>query len=126
MANRPTAYRGVFPNSSKVYVEGPGGIRVPMREITLSGGESPLRVYDTSGPEGYEVRSGLPALRGRWIGERDVGKNDEPTGLPASRPTDLIPEGLRRPVYRGRGPVTQLDHARRGGITPEMEFVALR
>ena len=39
-----------FPNSTKVYIEGPGNVRVPMREISLSGGEPPLRVYDTSGP----------------------------------------------------------------------------
>ncbi|HUF51789.1 MAG TPA: hypothetical protein VMN60_13265, partial [Longimicrobiales bacterium] len=40
-----------FPNSNKVHVDGPHGVRVPMREITLSGGEPPLRVYDTSGPQ---------------------------------------------------------------------------
>ena len=56
-----------FPNSTKVYVEGPRGVRVPMREIALSGGEPPLRVYDTSGPQGCDVREGLPSLRGEWI-----------------------------------------------------------
>ncbi|HEU4751782.1 MAG TPA: phosphomethylpyrimidine synthase, partial [Armatimonadota bacterium] len=45
-----------LPNSRKVYVEGRGGVRVPMREISLSGGEPPLRVYDTSGPQGVDVR----------------------------------------------------------------------
>src|ERR1044071_6394765 len=69
---RPTSYRGVFPNSRKVYVDGPRGIRVPMREIALSGGEPPIRVYDTSGPEGCDVREGLPALRAGWIREREV------------------------------------------------------
>ena len=45
-------YRGAFPNSRKVYVEAAGdGLRVPMREIGLSGGEPPLRVYDTAGPQ---------------------------------------------------------------------------
>jgi phosphomethylpyrimidine synthase len=53
-----------FPNSTKIYVEGPRGVRVPMREIALSGGEPPLRVYDTSGPQGIEVEEGLPPLRG--------------------------------------------------------------
>src|SRR5436190_20640839 len=71
-AHRSPQYRGVFPNSSKVYLEGPHGIRVPMREIALSGGESPLRLYDTSGPEGYDVRVGLPALREAWVLARDV------------------------------------------------------
>ena len=56
-----TTLADAFPNSTKVYVEGPAGIRVPMREITLSGGEPPLRVYDTSGPEGHDARDGLPS-----------------------------------------------------------------
>src|SRR5690625_4543767 len=68
-----TDYPGAFPNSKKVYIDGPHGIRVPMREISLSGGEPPLRVYDTSGPLGHEVREGLPALREEWIrGRGDV------------------------------------------------------
>ena len=46
------SYGDAFPNSTKVYLEGSRGIRVPMREIALSGGEPPLRVYDTSGPQG--------------------------------------------------------------------------
>ena len=62
-AHRVPPYRGVFPNSTKAYLEGPHGVRVPMREIALSGGEPPLRVYDTSGPEGFDVRDGLPPLR---------------------------------------------------------------
>src|SRR3954462_4319602 len=65
-------YADAFPNSQKVYVEGPAGIRVPMREIVLSGGEPPLRVYDTSGPQGIDVRVGLPSLRDEWICQRDA------------------------------------------------------
>ena len=57
-----TPYRGVFPHSTKVHVDGSRGIRVPMREVGLSGGEPPLRVYDTSGPEGHDPRTGLPKL----------------------------------------------------------------
>ena len=82
-----------FPNSTKVYVEGPRGVRVPMREIALSGGEPPLRVYDTSGPYGMDARQGLPV------------------SLPP------------RPAV---SPLTQLHFARRGEITQEMEFVAIR
>jgi phosphomethylpyrimidine synthase len=56
-------YGGNFPQSTKVYQEGPGGIRVPFREIALSGGEPPLRVYDPSGPAGHDVLTGLPPIR---------------------------------------------------------------
>ena len=62
-------YGGHFPGSRKVHVED-GDIRVPMREITLSKGESPLRVYDTSGPLGQDPKIGLPPLREQWIVDR--------------------------------------------------------
>jgi len=89
-------YGEAFPNSRKVYLDGPRGIRVPMREISLSGGNSPLLVSDTSGPLGFDPREGLPRVRENWV--------------------------------RGRsGPVvTQMHYARRGEVTEEMEFVALR
>ena len=58
-----TDYGDAFPNSRKVHVEGLHDIRVPFREIALSGGEPPLRVYDTSGPRGCDVHEGLPILR---------------------------------------------------------------
>jgi phosphomethylpyrimidine synthase len=128
-------YGEAFPNSTKVYLEGPRGVRVPMREIALSGGEPPLRVYDTSGPRGFAVHEGLPAVRGEWIRARDFEsgvRSQESGNAPSSRlPTpdqggDLIPNTLRRSVLRGRAPVTQLHYARRGETTPEMEFVALR
>ncbi|MGI9040691.1 MAG: phosphomethylpyrimidine synthase ThiC, partial [Gemmatimonadales bacterium] len=70
----PSDFGEAFPNSSKVYLEGSRGIRVPMREIALSGGEPPLRVYDSSGPQGHDVRQGLPAPRENWILERDVSR----------------------------------------------------
>jgi phosphomethylpyrimidine synthase len=117
-----TSFDEAFPSSRKVYVEGRHAIRVPMREIVLSGGEPPLRVYDTSGPQGVDVREGLPPLRRPWIVERDVAEvrdRDQTLGLP-------MPGALRRTVLRGNGPVTQMHYARRGEITPEMEFVALR
>jgi phosphomethylpyrimidine synthase len=124
-----SSFSEAFPNSRKVTIEGPRGIRVPVREIALSGGEPPLRVYDTSGPQGVDVRQGLPTPRLPWILERDVERTASlPPRLPASPAAGaaLIPESLQRPIFRGRGPVTQLHYARRGEITPEMEFAALR
>jgi phosphomethylpyrimidine synthase len=86
-----------FPNSTKVYVEGPAEVRVPMREIALGGGEPAVRVYDTSGPQDHDVTAGLPKLREPWVKAR-----------------------------AGRDCVTQLHFARNGEITEEMEFIALR
>ena len=59
-----------FPNSRKVLVDGPQGVRVPMREIALGGGETPVRVYDTSGPQDHDVTGGLPKLREPWVRAR--------------------------------------------------------
>ena len=53
------------PIHSKIYVDGPQGVRVPMREIALSGGEPPLRVYDTSGPQGHDVETGCRSCASR-------------------------------------------------------------
>ncbi len=117
-----TDYGTAFPNSRRVYLEGTRGIRVPVREIGLSGGEPPIRVYDPSGPHGLPVETGLPPIRQPWIVERAVAEvegRDQALGIP-------MPAGLTRKVLRGSGPVTQLYYARRNEITPEMEFVALR
>jgi phosphomethylpyrimidine synthase len=92
---QPSDFTTAFPNSRKVYVEG-RGVAVPMREISLTNGET-LRVYDTSGPQGHDVRGGLPRLREPWVAKR-----------------------------RGSENVTQLHFARRGDITEEMEFIAIR
>jgi phosphomethylpyrimidine synthase len=106
-----------YPNSTKVYVE-EGDVRVPMREITLSGGEPSLRVYDTSGPQGFDVKDGLPKLRAEWLRTRDV----EATGSGALRAkASPAPNQAHRTVG-----ITQLAYARRGEITPEMRFIALR
>ncbi len=119
-----TDYPDAFPNSRKVFAEGSRGVRVPMREITLTGGEPPLRVYDTSGPRELDVRQGLPSLREAWIRDRgdvvDVERTRTPSGLVE------MPAGLDRPTLRGSGTVTQMVYAKRGEITPEMEFVAIR
>ncbi len=123
------AYRGVFPNSTKAYLPGSGqhaDLRVPMREVALAGDEPPVRVYDTSGPAGYDVRDGLPALRDTWVRARgDVVEVERSYRSPAGSCAS-VPETLRRPTLRGTGAVTQLAYARRGEITAEMEFAALR
>jgi phosphomethylpyrimidine synthase len=110
------------PNSRKVYV---GAHNVPMREITLSGGEPPLQVYDTSGPQGHNVLEGLPPLRREWIAARGV-QTVPRTYIPDSRRRAELPKTLFRATLRGKDNVTQLHYARKGTITPEMEFIAAR
>ena len=130
------ANRDPLPGSRKVYVSGPRGLRVPFREITLHPARglhgqteinAPLRVYDTSGPytdpeAPIDLREGLPELRRPWILAR--GEYDETDPVRASAPG----LGLTRPrrVLRGRGCVTQMHYARKGIVTSEMEFVAIR
>ena len=63
-------FSSAYPNSRKILVDGPQGVRVPMREIALENGESSIRVYDTSGPQGHDVKDGLPKLREKWVGCR--------------------------------------------------------
>ena len=123
MPSVESRFAEAFPNSRKVYVEGER-VRVPLREIALSGGEAPLRVYDTSGPHGADVRAGLAPLRRDWI----AGRGDVAEVVPAGRAhgSGQIPASLHRPVVRGAGAVTQMHYARKGEVTPEMEFVALR
>ena len=65
-----SAFETAFPNSQKTFVDGPHGVRVPMREIRLAGNEAPLLVYDTSGPQNHDVAAGLPKLRASWVGCR--------------------------------------------------------
>ncbi len=137
-----------LPRSRKVYVEGSRpDIRVPMREISQSdtpasfGAEKnpPVRVYDTSGPytdpaARIDIRSGLPALRARWIEERgDTELLDGPSSrygrerLADPRLSELRFDLKRAPRRAKAGAkVTQMHYARRGIVTPEMEFVAIR
>ncbi|MFU8807238.1 MAG: phosphomethylpyrimidine synthase ThiC, partial [Bradymonadaceae bacterium] len=117
-------FNEAYPNSHKVFSE-KGRVKVPEREIKLSGDEPPLRVYDTSGPQGHCVDQGLPALRRPWIKERGDVVEEDRTTVPEEA-KNRIPVGLRRNVLRGTGRVTQLHYARKGIITPEMEFIALR
>ncbi|MEF8769209.1 phosphomethylpyrimidine synthase ThiC [Candidatus Accumulibacter contiguus] len=138
-----------LPNSRKIYVVGSRpDIRVPMREVmqadtdTAFGGEKnpPIYVYDCSGPysdpqASIDIRQGLPALRAQWIAER---ADSEPlSGLSSAfgrlRAADgtldeLRFPGLQRSPRRARASanVSQMHYARRGIITPEMEYVAIR
>ncbi|MEA2900938.1 MAG: phosphomethylpyrimidine synthase [Actinomycetota bacterium] len=130
------------PSRSKVYVEGPHGARVPFTQVDLTDGSS-IRLYDTSGP-GSEPADGLPPLRRDWIvGRGDVEEHDGrvPTarddGRSAARQANGKGNGTAGngaavhggPIVLRARPgriVTQLHYARRGEITPEMEFVALR
>ena len=113
-------------NATKVYLEGEHGIRVPARKISLTNGEDPVYVYDTSGPQGGNVRNGLPPLREAWIRARGDVEDVAPTYRPQPEAPE-IPENLRRKtVLRGTGNVTQMHYAKRGEITPEMEFIAIR
>tara|TARA_B100001123_G_scaffold170620_1_gene196327 strand:- start:1434 stop:3137 length:1704 start_codon:yes stop_codon:yes gene_type:complete len=114
-------YGEAYPKSQKIY-EDTGRVRVPMREVTLSGGEPPVRLYDTSGPLGIDPRLGLPPVRRKWIDER--GGVEELRDISAQ--LEGVPGTLQRPVLRGTGPVTQLHYARKGIVTSEMEYVAIR
>lgn len=137
-----------FPNSRKVYVEGSRpGIKVPMREITLSdtptdfGGEKnpPVYVYDTSGPYTdpdavIDLRKGLPDIRGSWIaGRGDAEYLTELTSqygiarLNNPALEKLRFEHLRKPMRAKAGAnVSQMHYARKGIITEEMEYIAIR
>ena len=123
----------------KVYIEGSDpSIRVPVREIALTDGTSHV-VYDTSGPYtdpdvAIDVRAGLKPLREEWIESRgDTDVLERPTSL-YRRGREAMPElnGVRfsgaRKIRRAKpgANVSQMHYARKGAITPEMEFIALR
>ncbi|MDM7456259.1 MAG: phosphomethylpyrimidine synthase ThiC [Tepidimonas sp.] len=138
-----------LPRSRKIYVQGSRpDIRVPMREIQQSdtpaafGAEPnpPIYVYDTSGPYTdpavrIDIRRGLPALRQRWIEARQDTEllPDLSSAYGRARAADphldeMRFPGLQRQPRRAKAGanVTQMHYARRGLITPEMEFVAIR
>ena len=121
-------YGPAFPNSRKISVEGSKGVRVPMREISLAGGEPSVRVNDTSGPLGVDPQLGLAKLRAPWIKGRGGVVEGDTTYRPLDPDTAVsIPEALQnRPLRSTGGTVTQMHYARRGDITEEMEFVATR
>ncbi|HXX12591.1 MAG TPA: phosphomethylpyrimidine synthase ThiC, partial [Burkholderiales bacterium] len=137
-----------LPRSRKVYVQGTrDDIRVPMREIVQSETQTsteaernpPVYVYDTSGPytdpqARIDIRSGLAAVRAPWIEQR--GDTEELPGpssrygverLNDARLADMRFRLVRRPRRAKPGAnVSQMHYARRGIVTPEMEFVAIR
>lgn len=137
-----------FAKSRKVFVEGSRpDIQVPFREISLSDTPSafgadknpPVMVYDTSGPytdptAKIDIRSGLPALRAKWIEERnDTEQLDGPTST-FGQQRKVDPElaemrfNLTRLPRRAKAGmnVSQMHYARKGIITPEMEYIAIR
>ena len=137
-----------FPRSRKIYVQGSrDDIRVPMREITCNDTPSsagleknpPVSVYDTSGPYtdpavSIDVREGLAGLRDNWINERDDTLHLD--GLSSAYGRQRLNDKKLTELRFGPGKiprrarsgcnVTQLHYARRGIITPEMEFIAIR
>jgi len=139
-----------FPASRKIYIEGSrASIRVPMREIRLTPTKSfksgaveenaPFLIYDTSGPytdpaAGIDIRRGLAPLRQEWIiGRGDVETLSEVSSeygrlRLADRKLDALRFAhLRKPLRAKPGcNVTQMHYARKGIITPEMEFIAIR
>ncbi|MSQ77080.1 MAG: phosphomethylpyrimidine synthase ThiC [Nitrospiraceae bacterium] len=139
-----------FPASRKVYIDGTlPGVRIPVREISLTpthqanGGtptpNQPVTVYDTSGPYTdpavtIDAKRGLTPLRLDWIlGRNDVEQladvSSEYGRMRATDPklTSLRFQHIRKPLRAKRGMnVTQLHYARKGIVTPEMEFIAIR
>jgi len=147
-----TISRDPFPNSRKIYVKGRlHDIKVAMREIELddsdpmfatNGGSTKnysLTVYDTSGPYTdpdieIDVHKGLPRLREKWILDRgdverlqDFSSEFARRSLKESRLNGIRFKHIRKPLRAKPGKnVTQMHYARRGIITPEMEYVAIR
>ncbi len=137
-----------LPHSRKIYARGSrADIRVPMREIAQAdtpasfGAEKnpPIFVYDTSGPYTdpevrIDIRQGLARSRGKWIAERgDTEELGGPTSaygrerLDDPKLAEMRFDLKRRPRLAKKGlAVTQMHYARRGVVTPEMEYIAIR
>ncbi|WP_420639848.1 phosphomethylpyrimidine synthase ThiC [Candidatus Poriferisocius sp.] len=124
------------PAREKIYVAGTRpDVRVPFTQVNLTAPEPPFLLYDTSGP-GSDPDVGLPPLRLGWITERNDTeeidgraaelRDDGRRAVRQGQASDPF-RGERRPVRRATGgAVTQMAYARRGEITPEMEFIATR
>lgn len=136
---------GAFPGSKKIYIDGPNGIKVAMREIQLdaSADEPNFKVYDTSGPytdpeATIDIDAGLQEMRREWLLERgDVVEIDGREVKPEDNGfKEWNPETSEVPVFdrKGKKPlkaksgknVSQMHYARQGVITKEMEYIAAR
>ncbi|MBT3457269.1 MAG: phosphomethylpyrimidine synthase ThiC [Thiotrichales bacterium] len=136
-----------FPNSKKVYAKGSrDDIRVPMRQIKLTDTigdlaekNDPVHVYDTSGPytdpsKTISYRKGVDPIRSNWIEERadtevldGVSSKFSNERLDNKELDELRFEHLKAPRKAKKGKnVTQMHYARKGIITPEMEYIAIR
>lgn len=141
-----------YPNSKKIYVKGKiHDIKVGMREIsqyptvTIKDGvrneipNSPVTVYDTSGPYTdpdirIDINKGLPRHRDEWVAERNdtVTLENITSEYGKTRLNDHSLDGIRFPVFhkprraKEGKIVTQMHYAKKGIITPEMEYVAIR
>jgi len=139
-----------FPASRKIHVSGAHpGVRVPMREISLSPTKSmnggaptpnePITIYDTSGPYTdpsvtIDARAGLAPLRRQWVLDRadveelpDVSSQYGRMRKADSKLDELRFQHIRKPLRAKSGQnVTQIHYARKGIVTPEMEFIAIR
>ncbi|MBY0569232.1 MAG: phosphomethylpyrimidine synthase ThiC [Hyphomonadaceae bacterium] len=139
----PTVTTGAIPGSRKVYASGCAhpDIRVPFREVAVhpTANEPPVTIYDPSGPytdpdAKIDINEGLARPRAAWVKARgDVEEIDGRAVKPEDNgnvsPEKLTPPFPKQPrVLRAKGGacVTQLEYARRGLITPEMEYVAIR
>ncbi len=134
-----TISREPFPGSHKVYAQGSDpSIRVPFRAISLTNGEIHT-VYDTSGPftdpdVAIDVRAGIAPLRQPWIEARnDTVELAKPSSVyriarESMGELDAIRFKAQRLARRAKpgGNVTQMHYARKGIITKEMEFIAIR
>lgn len=131
--------RQPFPGSEKVYVHGNSHeIRVAMREVTTADGEV-IPLYDTSGPYTdphveINIEEGLPRLRERWILNRqDVEELPQDSSIYRQERTldptldEIRFPNLRKPLRAKSGHnVSQMHYAKKGIITPEMEYIAIR
>lgn len=138
----------ILPASTKVYIQGSRpDIQVPMRQIALTdtptglGGEKnpPVMVYDTSGvytdPEvAIDLNKGLPHVRQAWIEERQdtdvldtLSSSFGQERLKDIRTADIRFAHIQKPRRAKTGQnVTQMHYAKKGMITPEMEYIAIR
>jgi phosphomethylpyrimidine synthase len=148
--------RTPFPGSAKIYIEGPRpDIRVPFREVTLTdtlvaegAGDSastrreanpPLRLYDASGiytdpAQAIDITRGLGPLRGAWIAER--GDTEALPGISSAYGRERLNDPALAKLRMAHAPVprraraganvSQMHYARKGIVTPEMEYIAIR